>query len=109
MLKKFCNFSLIFNLLGCASSFGWLSPFCFTIAISQSVDEIHPGIYVFKIADARVHIWKTLPSHDRILLKLQAISMVKRTPAYKNRLKALELERTGGIANKKKGHKQLDK
>ncbi|XP_078181239.1 chaperone DnaJ-domain superfamily protein [Carex rostrata] len=39
----------------------------------------------------------------------QAISMVKRTPAYKNRLKALELERTGGITNKKKGHKQLDK
>ncbi|KAJ3676106.1 hypothetical protein LUZ60_003518 [Juncus effusus] len=39
----------------------------------------------------------------------QAISMVKKTPAYKNRLKALELERTGGITNKKKGHKQLDK
>ncbi|KAJ3683971.1 hypothetical protein LUZ61_013135 [Rhynchospora tenuis] len=39
----------------------------------------------------------------------QAISMVKRTPAYKNRLKALELERTGGITNKKKGHKHLDK
>lgn len=48
-------------------------------------------------------------SCDEVILKLQAISMVKRTPAYKNRLKALELERTGGITNKKKGHKQLDK
>ncbi|KAF8409513.1 hypothetical protein HHK36_005589 [Tetracentron sinense] len=39
----------------------------------------------------------------------QAISMVKKTPAYKNRLRALELERSGGITNKKKGHKQMDK
>nr|TKW10790.1 hypothetical protein SEVIR_6G190466v2 [Setaria viridis] len=36
----------------------------------------------------------------------QAIESVKQTPAYRNRLKALEFERTGGIANKKKGHKQ---
>lgn len=35
--------------------------------------------------------------------------MVKKTPAYKNRLRALELERSGGATNKKKGHKQLDK
>ena len=34
--------------------------------------------------------------------------MVKKTPAYKNRLRALELERSGGATNKKKGHK-LDK
>jgi DnaJ homolog subfamily C member 25 len=34
---------------------------------------------------------------------------VKQTPAYKNRLKALEYERTGGIASKKKGIKQVDK
>ncbi|RCV31518.1 hypothetical protein SETIT_6G184400v2 [Setaria italica] len=39
----------------------------------------------------------------------QAIESVKQTPAYRNRLKALEFERTGGIANKKKGHKQADK
>ncbi|OAY72567.1 Chaperone protein dnaJ 50 [Ananas comosus] len=39
----------------------------------------------------------------------QAISMVKKTPAYQNRLKALQLERTGGITTKKKGHKQMDK
>ncbi|XP_072969100.1 dnaJ protein ERDJ7 [Typha angustifolia] len=39
----------------------------------------------------------------------QAVSMVKKTPAYKNRLKALELERTGGISSKKKGQKQIDK
>ncbi|CAD6249665.1 unnamed protein product [Miscanthus lutarioriparius] len=39
----------------------------------------------------------------------QAMESVKQTPAYKNRLKALEFERTGGIASKKKGHKQVDK
>lgn len=35
--------------------------------------------------------------------------MVKKTPAYKNRLRALELERSGGTANRKKGNKQMDK
>ncbi|ERM97492.1 hypothetical protein AMTRI_Chr02g259900 [Amborella trichopoda] len=39
----------------------------------------------------------------------QAISMVKRTPAYKNRLRALELERSGGITNKKKASKHINK
>ncbi|URD83894.1 DnaJ domain [Musa troglodytarum] len=39
----------------------------------------------------------------------QAVTMVKKTPAYKNRLKALELERSGGVTNKKKGLKQIDK
>ncbi|GJN13016.1 hypothetical protein PR202_ga31349 [Eleusine coracana subsp. coracana] len=39
----------------------------------------------------------------------QAIESVKQTPAYRNRLKALEFERTGGIASKKKGYKQVDK
>lgn len=39
----------------------------------------------------------------------QAVAMVKKTPAYKNKLKALELERTGGNTNKKKNHKQIDK
>jgi DnaJ family protein C protein 25 len=39
----------------------------------------------------------------------QAIESVKQTPAYRNRLKALEFERTGGIASKKKGQKQVDK
>ncbi|ONK78020.1 uncharacterized protein A4U43_C02F13360 [Asparagus officinalis] len=39
----------------------------------------------------------------------QAINMVKKTPAFKNKLKALELERSGGVTNKKKGHKQMDK
>ncbi|GFQ08636.1 chaperone protein Dnaj 50 [Phtheirospermum japonicum] len=39
----------------------------------------------------------------------QAIDMVKKTPAYKNKLKALELERTGGMTNKKKGgNKQIN-
>ncbi|KAL8497511.1 hypothetical protein ACS0TY_021007 [Phlomoides rotata] len=38
-----------------------------------------------------------------------AIDMVKKTPAYKNKLKALELERTGGVASKKKGNKQINK
>lgn len=35
--------------------------------------------------------------------------MVKRTPAYKNKLKALELERTGALSSKKKGGYKLDK
>ncbi|KAL6573886.1 Chaperone protein dnaJ 50 [Orobanche hederae] len=39
----------------------------------------------------------------------QAIDMVKKTPAFKNKLKALELERTGGMTNKKKGNKQINK
>ncbi|PSR98437.1 Chaperone protein like [Actinidia chinensis var. chinensis] len=39
----------------------------------------------------------------------QAIDMVKKTPAYKNRLRGLELERSGGMTNKKKGQKQMDK
>lgn len=32
----------------------------------------------------------------------QMVDMVKQTPAYKNKLKALELERNGGVASKKK-------
>ncbi|CAA2998281.1 chaperone dnaJ 50 [Olea europaea subsp. europaea] len=39
----------------------------------------------------------------------QAIDMVKKSPAYKNKLKALELERSGGVTNKKKSNKQVDK
>ncbi|KAJ1256970.1 hypothetical protein BS78_K258400 [Paspalum vaginatum] len=39
----------------------------------------------------------------------QAVESVKQSPAYRNRLKALEFERTGGIGSKKKGHKQVDK
>ena len=35
--------------------------------------------------------------------------MVKRTPAYKNKLKALELERTGTMSSKKKGGSKIDK
>lgn len=35
--------------------------------------------------------------------------MVKKTPAYKNRLRALELERSGGVTNKKKTQKNMDK
>ncbi|TKY51098.1 Chaperone protein dnaJ 50 [Spatholobus suberectus] len=39
----------------------------------------------------------------------QAVAMVKKTPAYKNKLRALELERSGGITNKKKSQKNMDK
>ncbi|CAK7350985.1 unnamed protein product [Dovyalis caffra] len=39
----------------------------------------------------------------------QAVAMVKKTPAYKNRLRALELQRSGGVTNKKKSNKQMDK
>lgn len=35
----------------------------------------------------------------------QAVEMVRKTPAYKNKLKALELERSGGVTNKKKNNK----
>ncbi|GMH26890.1 hypothetical protein Nepgr_028733 [Nepenthes gracilis] len=38
----------------------------------------------------------------------QAIDMVKKTPAYKNRLRALELERSGGTVSRKKSNK-MDK
>lgn len=39
----------------------------------------------------------------------QAVNMVKKTPAYKNRLRALELERNGGVSSKKKNNKQMDR
>ncbi|KAL0922002.1 hypothetical protein M5K25_005958 [Dendrobium thyrsiflorum] len=39
----------------------------------------------------------------------QALNMVKKTPAYKNRLRALELERNGLVTNKKKASRQMDK
>jgi DnaJ family protein C protein 25 len=51
----------------------------------------------------------TAPLIESVMLLLQAIESVKQTPAYRNRLKALEFERTGGISSKKKGHKQMDK
>ncbi|XP_021766946.1 chaperone protein dnaJ 50-like [Chenopodium quinoa] len=35
----------------------------------------------------------------------QAVEMVKKTPAYKNKLRALELERSGGVSNRKKNIK----
>ncbi|KAE8733194.1 Chaperone protein dnaJ 50 [Hibiscus syriacus] len=38
-----------------------------------------------------------------------AVDIVKKTPAYKNRLWALELERSGGTTNKKKSNRQMDK
>lgn len=44
---------------------------------------------------------------ESVIPAFQAMESVKQTPAYKNRLKALEFERTGGIASKKKGHKQV--
>lgn len=40
---------------------------------------------------------------------MQALDMVKKSPAYKNRLRALELERNGGVTNKKKSNKQTNK
>ncbi|WJZ84632.1 hypothetical protein VitviT2T_004228 [Vitis vinifera] len=39
----------------------------------------------------------------------KAVNMVKKMPAYKNRLWSLELEHTGGATNKKKTHKQMNK
>lgn len=76
--------------------------------ISISGQDIRRYVFLQTQTCKGAHVQK-LASCDEVLLKLQAINMVKRTPAYKNRLKALELERTGGITNKKKGHKQLDR
>lgn len=42
-------------------------------------------------------------------LSFQALDMVKKTPAYKNKLKALELERTGGVTSRKKSNRQTNK
>lgn len=39
----------------------------------------------------------------------QAIDTVKKTPAYKNKLRALELERSGGVTSRKKNNKPMDK
>ncbi|RAL44851.1 hypothetical protein DM860_003610 [Cuscuta australis] len=39
----------------------------------------------------------------------QAIDTVKKTPAYKNKLRALELERSGGVTSRKKNNKVMDK
>ena len=36
---------------------------------------------------------------------LQAVETAKQTPAYKNRIKAMEAERNGGVVGKKKGTK----
>ncbi|XP_019073970.1 pentatricopeptide repeat-containing protein At1g09220, mitochondrial [Vitis vinifera] len=41
--------------------------------------------------------------------EMPAVNMVKKMPAYKNRLWSLELEHTGGATNKKKTHKQMNK
>ncbi|KEH19574.1 transmembrane protein, putative [Medicago truncatula] len=41
-------------------------------------------------------------------LLIKAVAMVKKTHAYKNKLRALELERSGGITNKK-GQKNKDR
>ncbi|KAL8154920.1 hypothetical protein AgCh_000324 [Apium graveolens] len=46
------------------------------------------------------------PTHD---LELAALDMVKKSPPYKNRLRALELERSIGVTNKKKSNKQTNK
>jgi len=35
----------------------------------------------------------------------QMVDMVKQTPAYKNKLKALELQKNGAVSNKKKRSK----
>lgn len=39
----------------------------------------------------------------------QMLDMVKQTPAYKNKLKALEFERNGSVSNRKKGTKPKNK
>ena len=36
---------------------------------------------------------------------VQAVETAKQTPAYKNRLKAMEAARNGGVVSKKKGSK----
>ncbi|KAL4291247.1 hypothetical protein GQ457_14G010770 [Hibiscus cannabinus] len=46
---------------------------------------------------------------NRLTRYNQAVDMVKKTPAYKNKLRSLELERSGGTTNKKKSNRQMDK
>ena len=53
-------------------------------------------------------LWAHFINRTCAFCLIQALATVKRTPAYKNRLKALELERTGGVSSKKKGPKQID-
>ena len=36
---------------------------------------------------------------------MQAVETAKQTPAYKNRMRAMEAERNGGVVGKKKGAK----
>uniref|UniRef100_A0A0D9V1A5 J domain-containing protein n=1 Tax=Leersia perrieri TaxID=77586 RepID=A0A0D9V1A5_9ORYZ len=62
-----------------------------------------------KIANAYEVFYNTAQYYRAYYGHKTAIETVKQTPAYKNRLKALEFERTGGISSKKKGHKQMDK
>lgn len=50
-----------------------------------------------------------LTSYIGIYFLCQALDMVKKTPAYKNKLKAMELERTGGATSRKKSNKQTNK
>lgn len=61
-----------------------------------------------------VNIWDNilsmiLTSYYKLFFLIQAIAMVKKTPAYRNKLKALEFERSGGVTNKKKNSRQMNK
>eukprot|EP01018_Ginkgo_biloba_P009718 Gb_34407 [translate_table: standard] len=53
--------------------------------------------------------WTALRCSQNKQAGTKILNMVKKTPAYKNKLKALELERNGGMANKRKGPKQKNK
>uniref|UniRef100_A0A0E0RFM1 J domain-containing protein n=1 Tax=Oryza rufipogon TaxID=4529 RepID=A0A0E0RFM1_ORYRU len=72
-------------------------------------DESTRGQYDYAIAHPEEVFYNTAQYYRAYYGHKTAIETVKQTPAYKNRLKALEFERTGGISSKKKGHKQMDK
>nr|GMD93002.1 chaperone protein DnaJ 50 [Ipomoea batatas] len=72
-------------------------------------DEATREQYDYAIAHPEEVFYNTAQYYRAYYGHKTAIDMVKKTPAYKNKLRALELERSGGVTSKKKSAKQLDK
>ncbi|KAL0442895.1 UNVERIFIED_CONTAM: Chaperone protein dnaJ 50 [Sesamum latifolium] len=72
-------------------------------------DEATREQYDYAIAHPEEVFYNTARYYHAYYGHKTAVDMVKKTPAYKNKLKAMELERSGGVTNKKKGNKQINK
>ncbi|KAL8259350.1 hypothetical protein R6Q59_027303 [Mikania micrantha] len=72
-------------------------------------DEVTRGQYDYAIEHPEEVFYNTARYYHAYYGHKTAIDMVKRTPAYKNKLKSLELERTGAMPSKKKGGYKIDK